>query len=254
MLLIISPAKTMNFDVRDAPSATLPEFLDKASIIAGILKTYSPDKLSHLLDISPKLAELNASRYAEWNTEAHSRSGKAAILVYNGDVYQGLQAETFSNEELVVAQRHLRIITGLYGILRPLDLILPYRLEMGTALRVGKSKDLYEFWKKEVTRHLSEAIRETQADVLVNLASDEYFKAVDQIKLKAILITPVFKDFKNGQYKIISFFAKKARGMMSRFIIKQRIQNPQDIKLFNEEGYFYNDSLSDEKKWIFTRG
>lgn len=244
----------MNFEVRDVPLATLPDFIDKAEIIAGNLKSYSPEKLANLLDISPRLAELNADRFAEWEKDAHNTRGKAAIMVYNGDVYQGLQAETLSNDELAIAQKHLRIITGLYGILRPLDLILPYRLEMGTPLKVGRSKDLYNYWQQDVTAHLLDAMKHAQTDVLVNLASDEYFKVIDKKRLKAKVITPVFKDHKNGQYKMISFFAKKARGMMSRFIIRQAITNPEDIKLFNEEGYLFNDQYSDESKWVFTRG
>jgi len=254
MLLIISPAKTMATVGRNIRSATLPEFLDKASLIADILKTYSPDKLSRLLAISPKLAELNANRYTEWRAENHAKSGKPALLLYNGDVYQGLQAKTFSFDELAFAQKKLRIISGLYGILRPLDLILPYRLDMGTALRVGRTKDMYQFWKKEIAQHISQAMKEANTDVLVNLASEEYFRAVDQSKLKARIITPVFKDLQHGQYQIISYFAKKARGMMSRFILGQCIEYPHDIKLFGEEGYFYNDNLSDENKWVFTRG
>lgn len=244
----------MNFEVRDVPLATLPDFIDKAEIIAGDLKSYSPEKLANQLDISPRLAELNADRFAEWEKDAHNTRGKAAIMVYNGDVYQGLQAETLSNDELAIAQKHLRIITGLYGILRPLDLILPYRLEMGTPLKVGRSKDLYNYWQQDVTAHLLDAMKHAQTDVLVNLASDEYFKVIDKKRLKAKVITPVFKDHKNGQYKMISFFAKKARGMMSRFIIRQAITNPEDIKLFNEEGYLFNDQYSDESKWVFTRG
>jgi uncharacterized protein len=254
MLTIISPAKTLDFEVKDVKSPTRPEFLTEASTLASELKKYNPKQLAKLLDVSPKLAELNANRYTEWTTEEHEKSGKAAILVYKGDVYQGLQAGEFSVKELAFAQNHLRIISGLYGVLRPLDLILPYRLDMGISLKTGKKKDLYAFWKTKVTEHLAEVLNKNKTDILINLASEEYFKAIDTGKLKARVITPVFKDFKNGQFKIISFFTKKARGMMSRFIIREEVRKPSDLKLFNDDGYFFNDNLSDENTLAFTRG
>jgi uncharacterized protein len=254
MLVIISPAKTLDFDVKDIAGSTQPEFLNEAAAIAKALKQYNPKRLAKLLDISPRLADLNANRYAEWEEEAHKEKGKAAILVYKGDVYQGLQADTFSAGQLQFAQKHLRIISGLYGVLRPLDHILPYRLDMGTSLKVGKSKDLYAIWTKKVTTHIGNALKEMSSNILVNLASEEYYQAVDVSKINAEVITPVFKDFKNGQYKIISFFAKKARGMMSRFIIREKIQNPDDLKLFNDDGYYFNDQLTDGNTLVFTRG
>jgi uncharacterized protein len=253
MLIIISPAKTLDFDVEDFAGSTQPEFLNEASAIAQVLKQYSPKRLVKLLDISPRLADLNANRYAEWEMGSHKEKGKAAMLVYKGDVYQGLQADSFSTGQLQFAQKHLRIISGLYGALRPLDHILPYRLEMGTSLKVGKSKDLYTFWNIKVTTHIGDALKEMKSNILVNLASEEYFRPVDVSKIGAEVITPVFKDFKNGQYKIISIFAKKARGMMSHFIIQEGIQNPEDLKLFNEDGYYFNDQLTDGNKLVFTR-
>ena len=254
MLTIISPAKTLDFEVRDVANSTQPEFIGEAEFLAGILKKYSPDELSKLLDVSSKLAELNANRYAEWSKKAHAEKAKAALLVYKGDVYQGLKAEDFTDQDLDFAQQHLRVISGLYGALRPLDLILPYRLDMGASLAPGKAGNLYEYWTEKITAHLAKAMKAAKSNILINLASEEYFRAVDSGKLNAEVITPVFKDYKNGQYKIISFFAKKARGMMSRFIVREKIINPDDLKLFQDEGYFFNDNMSKEMTWVFTRG
>lgn len=253
MLLIISPAKTLDPEVRNIANPSQPIFLSKAATIAATLKKYKPEILAKLMEVSPKLAELNADRYAVWSPELHQTQGKASVLMYKGDVYQGLQADDFTETDLDFSQRHLRIVSGLYGILRPLDLILPYRLDMGTALKVGKSKNLYEFWKTSITKQIEKDIEASGSNVLINLASEEYFKAIKTPKHKVEIITPVFKDFNNGQYKIISFFAKKARGLMSRFVIREKIINPLDIKLFNYDGYYYNDRLSSEDNWVFTR-
>jgi uncharacterized protein len=254
MLIIISPAKTLDFKVSKKAVAGLPEFLEKAENIAGYLKKYSPAQLEKLMDISPKLAELNADRFAKWDKSSHSEEGRSALLVYRGDVYQGMQAQDFDDQEFEFAAAHLRIISGLYGVLRPSDLILPYRLDMGTKLGVGSAKDLYAFWSKAVSQHLRAAMDEINAGIMVNLASEEYFKAVNNDLGKAEIITPVFKDFKNGSYRIISFFAKKARGSMSRFIIKNRLLKVEELKLFNDDGYFYNDAMSEGNSWVFTRG
>ncbi len=254
MLIIISPAKTLDFKVEKKTSAGLPPFIDKAETIAGFMKKYSPGQLEKLLDVSPKLAELNANRFAKWDKSSHNEDGRSALLVYKGDVYQGMQAQDFDDQEFEFAAAHLRIISGLYGVLRPSDLILPYRLDMGTKLSFGKVKDLYAFWSEAVSQHLKASMKEINTGVLVNLASEEYFKAVDNNLVRAEIITPVFKDFKSGSYKIISFFAKKARGSMSRFIIKNRITKPEELKLFNDEGYFYNDAMTEGNSWVFTRG
>lgn len=253
MLIIISPAKTLDFKVRDVSEATLPLFADEAALLANDLKAYSPGELSKLMGISSRLAELNADRYTVWNKGDHKTKGKVSVLAYKGDVYQGLQADMFTEQEMQYAQKHLRIISGLYGVLRPLDLILPYRLEMGTRFNKAKFETLYSFWTEKITKHLSNALKDMQSNTLINLASDEYFKAIDLSKLKASVVTPVFKDFKNGQYKFISFFAKKARGAMARFIINNGILDIQELKLFNSEGYLYNDHLSDKQNWVFTR-
>ena len=254
MITIISPAKTLDFEVKNTAFNTQPLFIKQAATIAGEIRKMSPDDLANLLNISPKLADLNVNRYSTWEIRAHELSGKAAVLVYKGDVYQGLKADTFSGQDHEFAQKHLRIISGLYGILRPLDRILPYRLEMGTPLKIKDHKTLYEFWGDLITNHITDTMNEINTNALINLASEEYFKTIDHRKVKINVVTPVFKDFKNGQYKIISFFAKKARGMMSRFIIQERITNPEHLKLFVEEGYYFNDNLSDKHNYIFTRG
>ncbi|MBE0662944.1 MAG: peroxide stress protein YaaA [Bacteroidales bacterium] len=254
MLVILSPSKTLDFNrIRNDVSSTLPLYLEEASLVAAELRRYNPKQLARFLNVSPKLADLNANRYSVWNTDAHSTEGKPAVLSYKGDVYQGLQAENFSDSELEFAQKHLRIISGLYGVLRPLDRILPYRIEMATPLKVGKSKNLYAFWTSKVTAHLEHVINETNAKTLVNLASEEYSKVVDSKESEVQIITPVFKDFKNGQYKVISFFAKKARGLMSGYIIRNGITNPEKLKLFSDDGYYFNDGLTKGNTWVFTR-
>jgi uncharacterized protein len=254
MLVILSPSKTLDFNrIRNSVSSTLPLYLEDASLVAAELRRYNPKQLARFLNVSAKLADLNVNRFAVWNTDAHETDGKPAVLAYKGEVYQGLQAEGFSDSELEFAQHHLRIISGLYGILRPLDRILPYRIEMATPLRVGKSKDLYAYWAGKVTAHLEQVIKETHAEVLVNLASEEYYKVVDTKATGVEIITPVFKDFKNGQYKVITFFAKKARGMMTGHIIRNGITNPEKLKLFSEEGYYFNENLTKGNTWVFTR-
>lgn len=254
MLILVSPAKTMDFDVKDVSNASLPSFLDEAAAIANELKRYSPGYLSDLMNISPRLAELNANRYTEWDVSNHNQQGKPAVLVYKGDVYQGLDAETLKKADLEFLNKHLRILSGLYGILKPLDRILPYRLDMGAALTVGKKKNLYDFWTSGVTDYISKAMKELKTSVLVNLASEEYFKTLDDENLDIEVITPVFKDLKNGKYKVISFFAKKARGMMARYIADKNIENPEDLKLFNQDGYYFDEKQSGGNQWVFARG
>lgn len=254
MIILISPAKTMDFDVKDVSNTSMPSFLDEAAAIADELKSYSPRDLSDLMNISPRLAELNANRYTEWDVSNHNQQGKPAVLVYKGDVYQGLDAETLKKADLEFLNKHLRILSGLYGILKPLDRILPYRLDMGTAITVGKQKNLYDFWSSGITDHISKAMKELKTSVLVNLASEEYFKTVDVENLDIEVITPVFKDLKNGKYKVISFFAKKARGMMARYIADENIENPEDLKLFNQDGYYFDEKQSGGNQWVFARG
>jgi cytoplasmic iron level regulating protein YaaA (DUF328/UPF0246 family) len=205
------------------------------------------------MDISPKLAELNYQRFQAWSLPFTPENSWQAVLMFNGDVYQGLKAETFSTTEFETAQANLRILSGVYGLLRPLDLIQPYRLEMGTNIAIARKKNLYEFWKPKITSKLNAELAETGQKELINLASNEYFSALDTKKLKARIITPTFKEHKDGQYQMVSFFAKKARGLMSRFIIQNQITDPEEIKAFDLEGYFFNNQLSKGDNWVFTR-
>lgn len=254
MLIVISPAKTL---YEQAPVRvdrfTQAEFLPEAEKIVSVLKKKKPAQIAKLMDISPKLAELNFKRFQEWSLPFTPENAWQGVLMFNGDVYQGLKAETFSDAEFDRAQQQLRILSGVYGLLKPLDLIQPYRLEMGTSVAIARKKNLYEFWKTKITAKLNEELSNSEQKVLINLASNEYFSAIDPKKLKGRIITPAFKENKGGQYQMVSFFAKKARGLMSRFIIQNRLSNPEDLKAFDLEGYFYNNQLSKNDNWVFTR-
>ncbi|MDN5349076.1 MAG: uncharacterized protein PWQ54_472 [Bacteroidales bacterium] len=254
MYLLISPAKTLDFNTIDTflPSS-LPVFKAEADKIAAILKKKLPNDLSKMMKISDDLARLNYDRYQQWSNLTDNQL-KEAAFAFKGDVYQGLEIEKLSKDEIQFAQNHLRILSGLYGLLRPLDKIAPYRLEMGTDLSVGKAKNLYEYWKTKITRQISEEMKLLNTNTLVNLASNEYFKSVDTKKLEVDIISPVFKDYKNGEYKIISFFSKKARGRMSRYLIQENATDKEIILGFQEDGYHYNESLSTKSKPVFTRG
>ncbi len=254
MLIVISPAKSLDFDTPPVTSNySMPEMLEDSVKLAGRLKKMSPKQLSKLMNISKELGELNFNRYQNWCLPFIPENSKQAALAFNGDVYQGLQAELLSEEQLELAQTRVRILSGLYGVLKPLDLIQPYRLEMGTQLKYYKSKNLYEFWNPAITKKVKEALSESGSNVLVNLASKEYFKSIDTKKLKAEIVTPDFKDQKNGEYKMISFFAKKARGLMTRFILENNITNATDIQAFDMEGYHFNPRLSKPDNPVFTR-
>ena len=254
MLIVISPAKSLDFKTPPVISEfTIPEFLDESEKLIGRLKTLSPKKISKLMGISAELGELNFQRFHSWQQPFTTENAKQAILAFNGDVYQGLNATTLSLEQLELAQRKLRILSGLYGVLKPLDLMQPYRLEMGTKLKYYKSKDLYAFWNPLITKIINEAVAESGSKVLVNLASNEYFKSIDKKKLKAEIVTPDFKEFKNGSYKMISFFAKRARGLMSRFILENNISDSLDLLAFESEGYALNSRLSKSGNPVFTR-
>lgn len=254
MLSVISPAKTLDFETPSTTKhVTQPDFLSESQSLIDILRDYSPQQISELMGISDKLAGLNAARFAEWEPPFSLENAKPAAQAFQGDVYTGLEAETFSDADNRFAQQHLRILSGLYGLLRPLDLIQAYRLEMGTKLSNQAGKDLYAYWKPTLTQALDDAIAQSGSKALVNLASNEYFKAVDAKKLDARIITPVFKDEKNGTFKIISFYAKKARGLMSAWIISQKINNPDELKGFNVAGYRFDASSSEGDTLIFTR-
>jgi cytoplasmic iron level regulating protein YaaA (DUF328/UPF0246 family) len=253
MKIVISPAKSLDFE-SSLPVNLYSEYtFQKYSLaIDKVLKKKKPKQLSELMDISDKLSDLNWQRNQERNVaEITPKNGRAAIYAFSGDVYIGLDAYSLSEEKIKLLQDQLRILSGLYGLLKPLDLIQPYRLEMGTKLPVGKNRNLYEFWKAIITKELNSQL--DKDELFVNLASNEYFDAVDEKKLKVPVITPEFKDYKDGKLKIISFFAKKARGMMVRYIIDTKAQTIEDLKGFNYEGYAFDSNLSRDNKLVFTR-
>ena len=253
MLMVISPAKTLDYE---SPLATedntQPEFLEQARELIDQLKELEPHQVSNLMSISDKLGQLNAERFSAWQTPFTPDNSRQAILAFKGDVYTGLDAESFSQKEFQFAQKHLRMLSGLYGVLKPLDLMQPYRLEMGTKLENRRGKDLYEFWGNTITQAINRLLDEDDG-VLVNLASNEYFKAVRKKDLEGRLITPNFKDKKNGEYKIISFYAKKARGLMCRYAIQNGITKAEDLKKFDFDGYYFSPEQSDANSWIFLR-
>jgi cytoplasmic iron level regulating protein YaaA (DUF328/UPF0246 family) len=218
------------------------------------MKKKSSKKLMNLMQISQNIAELNVERFNNWELPFNPENAKQALLAFKGDVYSGLSASTLSEDELNYAQTHLRIISGLYGLLRPLDLMQPYRLEMGLKLKSKKGKTLYQFWGDKITDGLNYQLAEQHDPVLINLASNEYFKSVKMKNLDARLITPEFKDWKNGKYKMIQFFAKKARGLMARYAIDHKLQQPEDLQNFDYDGYTFNSELSQEDNWVFSRG
>lgn len=252
MKIIISPAKSLDFE-SPLPTTEFSEnvFLKKSETIQKTLRKLSPKQLSELMSISDKLAELNYTRNQEWSLPFTPANARQAVFAFNGDVYVGLDAYSITTDKLPVLQEKLRILSGLYGILKPLDLIQPYRLEMGTNLAVGKSKNLYEFWKKTLTDALNKEL--SKDELVINLASKEYAEAIDFKALKGKVIVPEFKDYKDGQLKIISFFAKKARGLMTRYIIDNNCETLEDLKGFNSENYRFDESLSKGNKLVFTR-
>lgn len=242
MLIIISPAKTLDYESPLATTRfTQPELLDHSAELMEYCRELTPAQIGSLMKISDKLAGLNAARFAEWQPNFTPQNARQAILAFKGDVYTGLHAEDFSEQDFDFAQQHLRMLSGLYGLLRPLDLMMPYRLEMGIKLHNAKGNDLYSFWGDLLTEKLNQQLKEQGDDVLINLASDEYFKAVKPAKLDGQLIKPVFLDEKGGKFKVISFYAKKARGLMSRFIIQNQLTQPDQLKDFNLEGYFFDE-------------
>jgi len=254
MLLLVSSAKTLDF-ATPAPTLefTQAEFLKQSKQLIGELRALKPQDISALMNISDKLGELNFERFAKWKTPFKTTNAKQALFAFQGDVYMGMQANTFSANDIEFAQQHLRILSGLYGLLRPLDLIQPYRLEMGTGFINSRGKNLYQFWGDSITKTINKQLKELNSSAVINLASNEYFSAVQPKSLNATIVTPVFKDKKNDNYKIISFFAKKARGMMSAYIIKNRLRSPEAIKNFNLGGYNFNPDMSRQAEWVFTR-
>ena len=254
MLMVISPAKTLDYETPPATARfTLPQYLDHSQVLIEQLRELSPQQIGELMHLSDKLSGLNAARFGSWTPAFTPENAKQALLAFKGDVYTGLNAVDFNEDDFDYAQTHLRMLSGLYGLLRPLDLMMPYRLEMGTKLANPRGKDLYAFWGTRISEWLNEALAEQGDDVLLNLASNEYFSAVKKSALNARIINTEFKDLKNGQHKIISFYAKKARGMMSRFVIKERINTPEHLKQFDAQGYRYSAEQSKPDLLVFLR-
>ena len=253
LVTIISPAKKLDYSpIEKNLDSTVPGLLEHSNELIKYLKSLNPQEVSSLMGLSDKLGALNYERFQEWETPFTKSNSKQAILAFKGDVYQGLDAESLSETELIWAQKHLRILSGLYGVLKPLDLMQAYRLEMGTKFPTNRGKNLYEFWNSIITDELNRTLSSKKA-ILLNLASNEYFKSINSSELKANVITPIFMDRKNGKYKIISFFAKKARGLMTRYIIKNQIEDIADIQNFEEGGYFFNEEMSKDNKPVFCR-
>lgn len=250
MITLISPAKTLDYSDTSIQLSSTPDFKKEIQQLVGIMKKKKPSHLKSLMNVSDDLATLNVERYQQFGKDFTFHNAKQALLAFKGDVYTNIDVDEFSEEDFEFAQSHLRILSGLYGLLKPLDLIQPYRLEMGTRLSNPKGRDLYSFWGTKIAKAINEVMDD---DYVINLASQEYFKSVNQKALKAEVITPVFKEYRDGGYKVIGIFAKQARGMMTNYIIKNRINEPEKLKLFEESGYEYDDKLSGENEWVFVR-
>ncbi|MSQ65102.1 MAG: peroxide stress protein YaaA [Limnohabitans sp.] len=254
MLFLLSPAKSLDYESPlPAVTASQPQFVAQSSELIATLKKKSPQQIAELMDLSETLARLNAERYKAWSPQFTEKNARPAVLAFNGDVYEGLDAKNLKSGDLQWAQNHVAILSGLYGVLRPLDLMQPYRLEMGTSLKHGKSDNLYQFWGAQIAQYLNTQLSAHKEPVIVNLASQEYFKSVDRKALQARVIECVFQDHKNGQYKIISFFAKRARGLMARFAIQQQAKTPAALQAFNLEGYAFAADVSGEDSLVFRR-
>ena len=255
MLIIISPAKTLDYKTPfDIKGETQAPFLKESETLITELKKLNPTSISSLMKVSSKIAYLNHDRFAQWQLPFPENTTRQALLAFKGEVFNGIGAYAFSQADMDYAQNHLRMLSGLYGLLRPLDLIMPYRLEMGTKLSVKNHKNLYEFWGHKITDKLQDVLNDQQENVLVNLASNEYYKSVKYKDLNTRIVTPIFKEAKGDSYKVIAIFAKKARGLMTRFIIKNRLETPEELKLFDAEGYYFNEALSNDNEYVFTRG
>ncbi|NOU59793.1 peroxide stress protein YaaA [Marinifilum caeruleilacunae] len=254
MLIVISPAKSLDFE-SSVPTKLHSDagFTKDAEQLIKILRKLKVDEIQELMSVSPKLAQLNFERFHQWSLPFTSENAKQALLAFKGDVYTGIDADSLTDKDFEYAQSKLRILSGLYGVLKPMDLIQAYRLEMGKKLGNRRGKDLYEFWGDRITKSINQDLKEYGHKNLINLASNEYFKSINSKKINADIVTPAFKDLKNGQYKMISFFAKKARGLMTRFIIQNEITNPEDLKAFDLDGYIFNPNLSKENAPVFTR-
>jgi hypothetical protein len=254
MLFLLSPAKTLDYEspLPDVPH-TLPAFPDDSARLIEVLRRKSPQQLATLMEISDPLATLNAARYQAWSAKFTERNARQAVLAFDGDVYDGLQARQLDARDLDWAQQHLRILSGLYGVLRPLDWMQPYRLEMGTSLKVGPAANLYQYWGSRIAEHLNETLAADKTPVVINLASQEYFRSVDRKVLKARVIDCVFEEWRGNAYKVISFSAKKARGLMARYAITRRVETPRKLEHFNVEGYAFDPAASLPERLVFRR-
>jgi len=254
MLTVISPAKTLDFDTPTVTDAfTQPAHLTQSRKLVKRLRQLSAPGLSELMNVSDNIAELNQQRFKKWKTPFKPENARQALFAFKGDVYIGLDAYSMTTQNVDFAQNHLRILSGLYGVLRPLDLMQPYRLEMGTRLDTDTGKNLYQFWDGRITKALNQELKQSNANTLINLASNEYFKSIKPKLLDAEVITPVFKDYNKGSYQVIGFFAKKARGLMARYLIDNEIDNPTELMDFGADGYAYNAAMSNSHEWVFTR-
>ena len=254
MLIVISPAKTLDYTTPpQTRTFTVPDYLEDAQLLIERARRYSALDIAELMQVSMKIAELNFERFAEWHMPFTPDNAKQAVLAFKGDVYTGLDAQTFSAADFKFAQNHLRILSGLYGLLRPLDLMQPYRMEMGRRIDTERGRNLYEFWGSKITEGLNRQLHRLNSPYLINLASGEYFKAVKPKALDGEIITPEFRDWKNGQYKMLGVYAKKARGQLSRFVIQNQLTEPEALKAFNGDGYRFNEAMSSGSHWVFTR-
>ncbi|BCV41763.1 peroxide stress protein YaaA [Shewanella algae] len=254
MLILVSPAKTLDYDNPAAVSEySLPQFLEHSSELIQVCRDLTPANIASLMKVSDKIAGLNAARFAEWQPDFTPENAKQALYAFRGDVYTGLDADSLAPETVARAQQHLRILSGLYGLLRPLDLMQAYRLEMGTSLANPRGNNLYAFWGDIITDAINQALAQQGDDIVVNLSSNEYFKAVKTKQVDGRIITPVFKDCKKGQYKVISFYAKKARGMMARYLLEQEEQSLERLRAFNSAGYYYSEAESSTDTPVFLR-
>ncbi|VAW60266.1 UPF0246 protein YaaA [hydrothermal vent metagenome] len=254
MLIVVSPAKTLDYTTPPKTKKfTLPDYLDDSAELIHRMREFSSLDISELMKVSTKIADLNFDRFEVWDKKFTEKNAKQAALAFKGDVYTGLDAQSFSAKDFSFAQKHFRMLSGLYGLLRPLDLMQAYRLEMGTKLSTDRGKNLYEFWGSEITQGLNKQLKKIKSEHLINLASNEYFKAVKPKEINGEIITPAFKELKNGEYKMIGVYAKKARGLLSRYIIQNQLSNIEDIKSFNVDGYKFNAKVSKGNSWVFTR-
>lgn len=255
MIVLMNSSKTLDFQSRaNIAKYTVPEFNEDAEILVKTLRTLSKSDFAKVMKVSEKLADLNLERYANWQTDLKSTTGKQALLAFKGDIYSGMDVDNYKIKDFDFAQKHVRILSGLYGILRPLDLMQPYRLEMATKLNTSRGKNMYQFWGNKINNSLKKMLQQEKSGVLVNLCSLEYFKSTQPEGLDARIISPAFKEYKDGAYRFVTIYAKKARGMMCNYIIQNQLKRVEELKSFNVEGYKFNPTISSENELVFTRG